>query len=103
MNMEETPPLPELHQGELDVATIRQLFADLAAHAEMMEIIPKHGRGHVEECPPRLTLDEAAAMWESGALRGLQLRYRYREQIWWDTLMPLADGRSRLIRIEHRF
>ena len=101
--MDESAPLPELHQGELDAATVRQLFADLAAHAEMMEIIPKYGRGHVEECPPVLSLEEAAAMLEGGGLRGLQLRYRYRDQIWWDTLMPLADGRSRLIRIEHRF
>lgn len=99
--MEETPPLPELHHGELDAATVRQLFADLAAHAEMMEIIPKHGRGHVEESPPVLGLEQAAAMFEGGGLRGLQLRYRYAGEVWWDTLLPGSGGGCRLVRIRH--
>ena len=40
--MSDPAPLPDLHQSELDEATLRQLFDDVRAHTELMEVIPKH-------------------------------------------------------------
>lgn len=99
----ETPPLPDLHQSEIDDATLRQLFEDVGTHAEVLEIIPKHAPGYVPEHPGILQLDEAFQLLVSRAVRGLQLRYRHAGKTWWDTLMPLPGGLFRIVRIEHDF
>ena len=36
---DESPPLPDLHQSEVDEATLRQLFTDVGTHAEILEIM----------------------------------------------------------------
>lgn len=100
--MDESLPLPELHQGELDPATLRQLFADLRVHAEVLEIIPKFGRGYVVDAVESPSLDDALAMIEGGQLRGLQIRYRYQGEVWWDTLMPQNGSACRLVRVRHQ-
>ena len=97
------PPFPDLHQSEVDEATLRQLFDDVAHHAELIEIIPKHGPGYVEENPGQLPLGDALELILARSLRGLQLRYRYQDKTWWDTLMPLPGGLFRIVRIEHDF
>ncbi|WP_035605129.1 hypothetical protein [Haloferula sp. BvORR071] len=99
----DSPPLPDLHQSEIDEITLRQLFADLGKHARIIEIIPKFAPGYVEGGESSLKLEEAFELLASRALRGLQVRYIHEGQTWWDTLMPLPDGRFRIVRIEHRF
>jgi len=101
--MNEPKPFPELHQSEVDEATIRQLFADVGNHAELIEIIPKYGPGYVQENPVQPTPEQALGLILSGSLRGLQLRYRYMGKTWWDTLMPLPGSLFRIVRIEHDF
>lgn len=100
---DESPPLPDLHQSEVDQATLRQLFTDVGTHAEVLEIIPKHAPGYVPENPATLQLDEAYALLISRSVRGLQLRYRHEGRVWWDTLMPLPGGLYRIVRIGHDF
>lgn len=99
----DTPPLPDLHQSEIDEATLRQLFTDVGTHGEILEIIPKHAPGYVAEHPEQLQLDEAFALLVSRTVRGLQLRYRHAGTTWWDTLIPLPGGLFRIVRIEHDF
>lgn len=96
--------LPELQQSVLDAATLRQLFADLAACTEITEIIPKQAaEGYVPE-HSSLTLDEARAMLLGRRIRGLQIRYNYQGSQWWDTLLPAPGGEGfRIVRIEHNF
>lgn len=101
--MSEQPPLPELHQSEIDESTLQQLFIDIGTHAQVHEIIPKHAPGYVAEDPVPLQLDEAFQQLRSKELRGLQIRYRHEGKIWWDTLMPLPGGLYRIVRIEHQF
>ncbi|MCB1129514.1 MAG: hypothetical protein KDN05_00195 [Verrucomicrobiae bacterium] len=103
MNENENPPLPDLHQSEVDEATLRQLFTDVGTHTEIIEIIPKHALGYVAESPESLQLDEAYKLLVSRSVRGLQLRYRHDGKTWWDTLMPLPGGLFRIVRIEHDF
>ena len=50
----------------------------------------------------QLTLADARRLLEARAVRGLQLRYRYDNADWWDTLMVLPDG-FRLVRLGHEF
>lgn len=101
--MSDSPPLPDLHQSEIDEVTLRQLFDDLGKHARIIEIIPKFAPGYVQDAAPSLQLDEAHELLASRALRGLQIRYLHEGKTWWDTLMPLPGGLFRIVRIEHHF
>jgi hypothetical protein len=101
--MSEILALPDLLQSDIDEATVRQLITDIGTHTEVIEIIPKHAPGYVEENPAPLQLDEAYCMLASRTVRGLQLRYRHQGKTWWDTVMPLPGGLFRIVRIEHHF
>lgn len=101
--MSQEPPLPDLHQSEIDEATLRQLITDVGTHTEIIEIIPKYAPGYVAENPAPLQLDEAFRQLVGKELRGLQLRYRHDGKVWWDTLMPLPGGLFRIVRIQHDF
>jgi hypothetical protein len=97
------PTLPELHDALLDAATVEQLFQDLAACARISEILPKFSRREmVREAGTPLSLEEARELLMSGRVRGLQIRYRYQDADWWDTLMRQPEG-VRIVRIRHEF
>ena len=101
--MSDSVPLPDLHQSELDEATLRQLFEDVRAHTELMEVIPKQAAtGYVPETAA-ITLAEGLSFLLDGTVRALQLRYRHDGAVWWDTLMPTPHGTFRIVRIRHDF
>jgi hypothetical protein len=98
------PPLklPELNMTLLDAAQVEQLLRDIEACTQITEIIPKHAaRGHVPDTAA-VTLAQARELLATRAVRGLQLRYRYENADWWDTLM-LVGEQFRLVRIRHDF
>jgi hypothetical protein len=95
-------PLPELQQSILDPETFQQLFRDIAECAEVSEVIPKYGAAAYVPETGALTLAEGCAMLARNELRGLQVRYRYDNADWWDTLMKTPTG-IRLTRIRHCF
>ena len=95
-------PLPDLNQAMLDWAGVEALLRDIESCAQVTEIIPKAAaEGYVND-QQQLTLADARRLLEARAVRGLQLRYRYDNADWWDTLMVLPDG-FRLLRIRHEF
>jgi hypothetical protein len=101
--MSHPAPLPDLHQAELDESTLRQLFEDVRAHTELMEVIPKFSAaGYVPEIAA-ITLSEGLDLLLDGGVRALQLRYRHDGTIWWDTLMPTTQATFRIVRIQHDF
>lgn len=101
--MSHPAPLPDLHQSELDEATLRQLFDDVRTHTELLEVIPKHAAtGYVPEIAA-ITLAEGLDLLLGGGVRALQLRYRHDGSTWWDTLMPTSPGVFRIVRIQHDF
>lgn len=101
--MSDNQPLPELLQSDIDDSTLRQLITDIGTLTEILEIIPKHAPGYVEENPAPLQLDEAYRMLSERTLRGLQLRYLHQGTTWWDTILPQPGGLFRIVRIEHNF
>ena len=100
---EEAPfKLPELNTTELDAAQVEQLLRDIEVCTQITEIIPKYAmRGHVADTAS-VTLAQARELLATKAVRGLQLRYRYENADWWDTLMVMGD-KCRLVRIRHDF
>ena len=96
----ETKPLPELHQSTLDSETVSTLFRDLEACAEIFAVIPKVAPGHIT--PSNITLQEGEALLNAGDLRGLQIRYRFNDAEWWDTLI-CVNNEIRITRIQQDF
>lgn len=94
---ERPPPLPDLQDQVLDDATVAALFRDLALVA-VLEVRLKAAPGaHV--LPGTVTLAEARAAWESGAVRGVQVRYGWEGRVWFDTLLRTPAG-ARLVRMQ---
>jgi hypothetical protein len=101
--MSHPAPLPDLHQSELDLDTLRQLFDDVKNHTELLEVIPKYSAaGYVPEIAS-ITLAEGLDLLLGEGLRALQLRYRHDGSTWWDTLMPTPNQTFRIVRIQHDF
>ena len=100
MSNETELKLPELHQTELDPEMVQTLFADLESCAEILAVIPKYGPGYI--AVKSINLAEGERALKAGELRGLQVRYRYQGDEWWDTL--IASGANvRITRIKHEF
>lgn len=97
---DETPPLPELHEAEVGVDTVEDLFRDVALEAELLDVLVKGAaRSHAGEGPVDLARAEHLLL--SGAIRGVQLRYRHRGEEWWDTILALGD-RYRVVRMRQQ-
>jgi hypothetical protein len=96
----EAKPLPELHQSVFDEATLEVYIADLNACTEILVVMPKAGPGYV--APKSIQLEEGAQLLLAGKLRGLQIRYRYQNEEWWDTLIN-REGQIHITRIQQNF
>jgi len=96
-----SPPMPDLCESLIDDATVAQLMHDIQACAEVLEVIPKYGaQRYVGET--KVSLEEAARLIKQRAVRAVQVRYRYDDAEWWDTLAVTPDG-VRVVRIRHTF
>lgn len=98
--MSATKPLPELHQSILDASMLDALFSDLEACANIIAVIPKFAMGYISQ--EVLTLEEGQSLFREGKLRGLQVRYQYQGDEWWDTLIAIPNG-ARITRIKQEF
>lgn len=91
--------LPPLNEAILDRPTLEQLFLDIGAHTQLLDVAIKGGaREHAREVSP--DLHTARQLLIDGAVRALQLRYRYDGKEWWDTLIVTPEG-VKLVRIGH--
>ncbi len=87
-----------LQVAMLDAEMLEQVFFDVGAAAELLEVAIKGGaetRGAVGG----VGLEEARDALVSGTAVGVKLRYRYRGTEWWDTLVRVEGG-VRLVRRE---
>lgn len=87
--------LPQLSSAILDAATLSALFADLSACAEVDQVLVKDAAGTNAATAP--SLDAAQSALAAGA-RAVQIRYRWQERWWFDTLMRTPDG-VRIVRM----
>jgi len=89
--------LPDLQDTNLDTATIDTLFADLASCAQILSVVPKAARGLVAN--KTISLDAARDGLQDGTFRAVQIRYRFENREWCDTVIPVLEGGARLVRI----
>ena len=90
-----TEAIPPLVDAVLDAAKVRALLTDLSLLQPPPEATCKR-RMHVQGSDA-ITLAEVTLLLAQRT--AVQFRYRYDSQDWCDTLLPLADGQVRLIRI----
>ena len=91
--------LPSLQQAFLDAATLARLVSDIQGLTVVDEVLLKGG-GASMASTQRRTLAEAVDALQRGQVLGVQVRYRYQGQAWWDTLLRAPRG-IRLVRIAH--
>ena len=92
-----TSPLPELSEATLDEATVNTLLADLAAHAEVLDLLAKGGAND-RAADGGIALSEVAEALARRSVRGVQIRYRFDGAEWRDTLLCHPNG-VRLVRM----
>lgn len=93
------PPVPLMVEGTLDAAGLRQLFADLTAAATVVGVRQKGGPAEYTAADD-LSADTARDRLLAGAIRAVQIRYRYDGHEWTDTVFATAPG-FRVIRCQH--
>jgi len=85
-------PLPELLQAEWSKDQVLQLFADLAAGADV-----QHAQLRTASADRTTTLTTAKAAFVAGEAQAVQIRYRFEGELWVDTIMP-GDPTTKIIR-----
>jgi hypothetical protein len=93
----EAPRLAELAQAELDAATLDTLERDLTTLTTVLDVQVK-GAAATYAVGTGTALAEALAALRVGAVRGVQVRYAYQQEVWWDTLLRTPAG-VRLVRM----
>ena len=86
----------ELYQSELSEDQLASLHTDLSELTEILATLPKGGAAKMAPNAP-LPLADGFDQLTSGAIHGLQIRYRYDGAEWWDTLLRSPQG-IRLVR-----
>lgn len=95
--MSDAPQLAELVQAELDAATLDALERDLATLTTVLDVQVK-GAAATYAAGTGTALAEALAALRAGTVRGVQVRYAYQQEVWWDTLLRTPAG-VRLVRM----
>lgn len=84
--------IPELLQAEWGNDQVMALFADLAAGAEV-----QHVQLRTQSSDSTVTLSQAESSFQSGQALAIQVRYRFEDELWSDTIMP-GDPTTKIIR-----
>ena len=102
MNPSQEPPLhfPAMCDSLLDVATVEQLFTDLAACTEILEVREK-GQPCEHSDQQTIPLESARDRFLAGHCRAVQIRYLHDGYEWIDTLLQTPQGiRCVRVRVE---
>jgi len=92
--------LPPVHDAMIDDAVVAQLFFDIEQGAELVGISIKSAGARRAAATSDPSLDEAHRLFAAREVGAVQLRYRYRNEEWWDTITRTPSG-IRLVRISH--
>jgi hypothetical protein len=93
------PAVPLMVEGAIDADTLRRLFADLTEAATVVGVREKSSPAAytaADETLPEVALERLL----SGAARAIQVRYRFADYEWTDTILGLPGG-FRVVRCRH--
>jgi len=97
--------LPPLREALLSADQVRQLFGDIetcACNVLLMQRSPTAQRATAARATTNQQLQTARDSLLSGGIHRVQIRYRWQESDWIDTLESRAEG-FRLVRIVHKY
>lgn len=92
-----SPPLLDLHTGDLDAAGLGALFGDLERHAAVASITGKASGGEYAGQVPLAHAEALEALLRRKVL-GVQIRYHWDGKDWIDTVLVRPEG-WRVVRI----
>ncbi len=84
--------LPELLQAEWGADQVMQLFDDLRDGAEVEHVQMRAAKGD-----RTTTLVEAKLAFADGSAQAIQVRYRFEDEMWCDTILP-NEQTTKIIR-----
>ena len=90
--MNENEPLPELLQAEWSKDQVMNLFADLAAGANVQQV-----QLRTSSSDQAVSLADAEASFVADQARAIQVRYLFEGELWSDTIIP-GDPTTKIIR-----
>ncbi|QDG50186.1 hypothetical protein FIV42_05410 [Persicimonas caeni] len=91
---------PDVNQGTLDEATLAQYFRDLE-HAEVFAVMVKGGPERYANARS-LELSVGKQLFDKGLCHGVQVRYLWQGEEWWDTLFR-TPREIKLVRIKQEW
>ena len=97
MDLSELPPMRE---ALLSSDQIGVLFADIASQATDIQLMQRRSRSAPPDKNGRERLELAHHAILDGSVAKIQIRYRWQDGLWIDTLEKQEDG-YRLVRIVH--
>lgn len=90
--MNDDEELPEILQAEWARDQVLQLFADLSAGADVQHVQLKTSQSDAS-----VSLETAQAAFASDQATAIQVRYRFENEMWCDTIMP-GDPTTKILR-----
>jgi hypothetical protein len=88
---------PDVGKSTLTESKLETYFEEVGSLGDITEIRLKGApRDYATE--EAESLQEAKKLLQQGAIRGMQLRYVWRDEPWWDTVL-VGDGVYQLVRI----
>ncbi len=91
-HFDDNTPLPEILTAEWAADQVLQLFDDLRDGAEVVHV---QLRTHDTDAAVRLS--DARAAFAQGAAQAIQVRYRFENEMWCDTIRP-GNPTTQIIR-----
>ena len=95
------PDLPPMREAWLSETQVRQLFSDIESAATDIRLMQRRTRSADSSHP--LPLQQVASALLSGGLSKVQIRYRWNQAAWIDTLEAHPNQQFRLVRISHPY
>ncbi len=95
--------LPPMREASLSVEDVRQLFSDIESLGADILLMQRGARSQRASASRATTAEQLRAAQDaflSSAIRRVQIRYRWQDAHWIDTLERREEG-ARLIRIAH--
>jgi len=98
---DDTPLLAALHEGIIDRKRLQAVLEDISAHTEILVVLTK-GSTTSRSGESSWTLDQAEAALVAAEVRGIQVRYQWQNQEWWDTIIRHGEH-FRLVRVQQDY
>lgn len=96
--------LPPMREAVIAPDQVRALFTDIGQLAEDIMLMQRNTgarRASVANAETAKNLEQAQTALLSGSVQRVQIRYRWKNSLWIDTLKSEADG-FHLVRIAHQ-